>query len=270
MGSAMSNLSISKAWEETSAILVRDGKLYASVALALVVLPSTVMGLFSPRSAVITPTVWAVLIISILLGFAAQIALNRLAIGPSTTVGDAIVRGFTRMPAVVGSFIMLIAGLMVVLTVVVMILGLAGLVASPETNAEPPALVIVLILGMTALCYAVFQLTVPVAAAESGGSWRLLVRSWELGRGEYLRLLAFVFAVLAGFAVVILAGQFVVGSMIAAAFGAPDTGRLSALLISLTIALIQSVFTVIFGVMLARIYVQLVGGRPASVPSSGA
>jgi len=266
----MSRLSISKAWDETSEILVRDGRLYASVALALVVLPATVIGLFAARSETITPMAWVFLAISIVIGFAAQIALNRLAIGPSTTVKDAIIRGFARMPVVVGSFLMLCVALMVVLIILVLILGAARLIASHESGAEPPWFVIALIVLLTALCYAIFQLTAPVAAVESGGSVSIMKRSWDLARGEYLRLLAFVLIALFGLIVVVLAGQFVIGSMVAAALGPPMPGSLSALLISLVVALIQSVFTVIFGVMLARIYVQLAASGPVSVPSSGA
>ena len=266
----MSKLSLSKAWDETGEILIRDGRLYSSVALALIVFPQTIFGLFSPRSGVITPLAWIFLFLSLVIGFAAQIALNRLAVGPSTTVGDAIGRGFARMPAVVGSFLMLMAALMIVLIFVVLILSAAGLMASPQAGAEPPAFLLAIILILTAVCWAIFILAVPVAAVEHGGSVHILKRSWELSRGVYWRLLAFVALLFSSFIIVILAGQFAIGSAITAAFGRPDPGSLSALLISLVVALIQSVFTVLFGVMLARIYVQLAGRDSVSVPSSGA
>ena len=46
---------------------------------------------------------------------------------------------------------------------------------------------------------------------------------------------------------------------------------LSALVISLVVALIQAFFTVVFAVMLARIYMQLAGasGAQPTVPKSG-
>jgi len=266
----MTRLSISKAWEEAQAILAREGRLYASVALALVVLPQTVIGLFSSRSAAaLGPRDWMLLIISIIFGFAAQIALNRLAIGPSTTVGEAIGRGFARMPVMLGAFVLLIIPLFILLIFLVLVLSAVGLVASPGTTPEPPWSVILLLIVSVAFCYAIFQLAVPVAAVESGGPIHLLTRSWLLSRGAYWRLLAFVGILLVGLLVVLLAGQFVFGSVIAAALGPPQPGSLSALLISLVVATIQSVFTVIFGVMLARIYVQLSGHRGASVPKSG-
>ena len=40
----MRRLSISRAWEETKSVIARDGRLLVSVALALVVLPQTIMG----------------------------------------------------------------------------------------------------------------------------------------------------------------------------------------------------------------------------------
>jgi hypothetical protein len=74
-----------------------------------------------------------------------------------------------------------------------------------------------------------------------------------------------------GLIVVLLASQFALGAMIAAMLGPPEMGTLSGLLISFLAALIQAVFTVVFSVMLARIYVQLAGNGAVqpSVPSSG-
>ena len=142
--------------------------------------------------------------------------------------------------------------------------GLAVLVVAPFIGLYP-------VFIMTALCYAIFQLTIPVAAAEGGGSIHLMTRSWHLARGHYWRLLVFVLAVFVGLLVVLLAGQFGLGSMIAVALGPPDALSLSALVISLVVAVIQAAFTVLFAVMLARIYVQLAGSANAQpgVPRSG-
>ena len=266
----MTSLSLSKAWDETKAIVARDGQLFASVALGLVVLPQTIIGVFAPRSNAITPAIWVFLAISVVFGFVAQVSLNRLAIGPSTSVGSAIRRGFVRMPVLVGSFAILVIALVILLIVIGMILGAVGLMAPPSAGQPPPLRIVAILVLLTAAAYAVFQLTVPAAAVEDGGSIRLIVRSWELARGQYLQLLAFVALVLTGLLTVFLAGQFVFGSLIALVLGPPETGSLSALVISFVAAVIQSVFTVIFGVMLARIYVQLSGrGSGPGVPKSG-
>src|SRR6185369_5419147 len=71
----------------------RDGKLIATVALALIVFPEAV---FAVIGAPAGPEASGVSLISyfivILLGCVAQIAINRLAIGPGVTVGSAIAR----------------------------------------------------------------------------------------------------------------------------------------------------------------------------------
>lgn len=265
-------LSLSKAWDESRMVLVRERRLLVSVALALVVLPQTVVGLLTPGAGgEQSGLTFALLAITVIVGFVAQVALNRLAIGPSTTVGAAIGRGFARMPALIGSFIMVLVGLFIVLIPLVLLFGALGLIVEPTaTQAAPPSLLL-LIVFLAGLTYAVFQLTIPVAAAEHGGSIHLLTRSWHLARGSYLRLLAFVVLVFICLVIVVIAGQFAIGSMIAVTLGPPDVLSLSALLISLVVALLQSVVTVIFAVMLARIYVQLAGRAEAdpSAPKSG-
>ena len=265
-------LSLSKAWDESRMVLVRERRLLVSVALALVVLPQTIVGLLAPGSGGEPSGVtFALLAVTVIIGFVAQVALNRLAIGPSTTVAAAIGRGFARMPALIGSFIIVLVGLFIVLIPVVLVFGALGLIVEPTSAQAAPTSLLLLIILLAALCYAVFQLTIPVAAAEHGGSIHLLTRSWRLARGSYLRLLAFVVLVFICLVIVVVAGQFALGSMIAVTLGPPDVLSLSALLISLVVALLQSVVTVIFAVMLARIYVQLAGRADAdpSVPKSG-
>lgn len=269
----MPKLSLSQAWDEARAILAHDGRLFGAVALALVVLPQTIIGLVAPMSAgggEPTPLIWALLAITILFGIATQISLNRLAIGPSTTVASAIGRGFARTPALLGAFVILLLGLFVVLIPLVIILGTLGLIQAPGIGHEAPASLLLLIVLVAAFSYAVFQLTIPVAAVETGGSVHLMTRSWHLARGSYWRLLAFVCLLLVGLMIVLLFGQFALGSIITLALGRPDAFSLAALIISLVVAIIQATFTVIFAVMLARLYVQLAGGAAQpSVPSSG-
>jgi hypothetical protein len=264
----MPKLSLSQAWEETKSVLSHDGRLFVSVALALIVLPQTVIGLAAPRSAPESSALAAAFVaIAIIVGLAAQIALNRLAIGPSTTVGAAIGRGFSRTPALIGSLAMLSVVMFIILIPVVLAFGALGFV---DRGSEASPGVLVAIVTVAALTYAIFQLMVPVAAAEHGGSMHLLSRSWHLSRGSYWRLLAFVILVFIGLLVVLLAGQYGLGAVIAMALGPADPLSLSALVISLAVSLIQAGFAVVFAVMLARLYLQLAGsGAQAGVPKSG-
>lgn len=268
----MAKLSLSRAWEETVQVLSHDGRLFLAVALALVVLPQTVIGLVAPMSSgASSPLTLILLAVTLVLGVIAQIALNRLAIGPSTTVGAAIGRGVTRMPIWFGAFFIFLVCVFIILIPLVLILGASGVMVASSPSHEASASVVLLILLVAMLAYAVFQLSVPVAAAEPGGSIHLITRSWHLSRGAYWRLLGFVVLLFAGLILVVLAGQFGVGSLVQVALGPPDALSLSALVISLVVAVIQAVFTVIFAVMLARIYVQLSAGTAAAptVPRSG-
>jgi len=78
----MRGLSISTAWEETKAILARDGKLFAAVALALIVLPQVVLAVvgtpIGPEANALSRIVY---VAALLLGLVSQIAFNRLAMG---------------------------------------------------------------------------------------------------------------------------------------------------------------------------------------------
>ncbi len=268
----MTKLSLSRAWDETKNVLARDGKLIAAVGLALVVFPQTLAGLFAPQEGqdAARGSMW-VLTLSIIVAIVAQAALNRLAIGPSTTVGEAIRRAFKRTPALLAAFILLGLALVVVLIILLMVLAAAGVMTVPTAGQPPsPGLVGLLIL-VAGMGYAVFQLMIPVAAAEEGGPVRILGRSWKLSRGNYLRLLLFVIALLFSTLIVWMAGQFVFGTLVTLLIGAPAPFSLAALVLALLVAFIQAGFTIIFAVMLARIYVQLSGPGHAgvSVPSSG-
>lgn len=268
----MARLSISKAWDETKAVFAHDRRLIVAVALALIVLPQTVFGAFVPpamRQVSAVAQIGAFVVV--LIGLVAQLSLNRLAIGPSTTVGHAIGRGAQRLAPVVIAFVLIILAMTVLFIPVAILLVSLGVMADPVVGGLPsPGFMFLLLLTFT-LVFAIFQLMLPVAAAEDAGPLRLIRRSWDLGRHSYLRLLAFFVIVMIGVIVVWLAGQFLAGIFTSLLFGPPDAGTLSAALLALAIALIQAGFTVLSAVMLARIYVQLAGageGR-ASVPISG-
>jgi hypothetical protein len=268
----MSSLSISAAWEETRSILVRDGQLYAAVALALVVLPEVVLAVVgAPVGAQASLLEKATYAAVILLGFVAQIALNRLAIGPSETVGAAIGKGFARLGSVLVVLVLLSILLVAVAVVLLLILSAARLVTLPAPGQAPPPSLILMLILLVALSFAVVQLAFPVAAVETANPLRIAARSWQLARGHYGRLLAFVAMIIFCFIVVVLATQFGVGSAVQLLLGPSKPGSLSALILGLAVGLIQAPFTVVTATMLARIYVQLTGRSEAqaSVPNSG-
>lgn len=271
----MRKLSLSRAWEETRAVIAHDGRLLASVALALVFLPQVLMSVVGPPpplggQASLQSRIVYVLVI--LCGLSAQISVNRLAIGPSITVGGAIGRGFGRLLPLLLAFLALVVALLLFLVLVGAVLGVAGLVP-PGVEQSPPAsmLVVLIVLLSFAFVFAIFQLVIPIAAAEPGGPLHLFARSWELARGNYLRLLAFTLLIFVLLAVAALAGRVALGSVILTLFGPSSPWNLSALMLGILSGIIQAAFTVASAVMLARIYVQLAGGGgiQPTVPRSG-
>src|SRR5262249_54460317 len=127
-GTAMTNLSISKAWDETREVIAHDGRLIVSVALALILLPEAIAGVLAPPPALSGeqgPT-WlpVVNLIVGVLGIAGQIAVMRLAIGPATSVGEAIGHAFRRLLPALGA--LLIFALPISIVLVVLIIAVAG------------------------------------------------------------------------------------------------------------------------------------------------
>jgi hypothetical protein len=268
----MRALSLSTAWEQSQLVLARDGRLLTAVALGLIVLPQTIVAVVAPGGAASASLELRLLLLAdILIGFAAQIALNRLAIGPSVTVGGAIGRGFARLGPVLLALLMLSVVLGVLLVILGVGLTAAGVMAAPAAGKPPAAALVLILVIITVASAAIFQLTIPIAAAEHGGPIRLLSRSWELARSQYLRLLAFICLVFVGIVVLLLVSQFVVGSAVLLVLGAIRPASVAALAYGLLVAIVQAAFTVVTAVMLSRIYVQLAGAgeAQAGVPSSG-
>jgi hypothetical protein len=272
-----SKLSISRAWDDTREVLRRDGKLITSVALALIVLPVAIGLLVAPPKALsgVEPAKWAgfVSLIVSLIGIAGQIAIIRLALGPAISVKEAIQHGFKRLvPAFAALFLFGLAAAIVAIPLMLVIAGpdaLKSAVAEQPTPALGRAL---LIIGLLLLAAAVrFQLIMPVASAETGNPFQILRRSWELSKGQFLRLLGFLLlSLILALVLVLFLGQ-VGGALIAKTlFGTIAPFSLAALITGLLSGAAQAAFAMIVSVMMGRIYVQLAGGgAEASVPSSG-
>jgi hypothetical protein len=155
--------------------------------------------------------------------------------------------------------VMIMVGLVAV--IVAMVLSAAGVGVVPAAGKQPPASLLVLLVLLTAAATAIFQLAFPLAAVETGNPIRLFTRSWQLGRGHYLRLLGFILTVFVALAIVAALMQVGVGTVILLLLGRPTPGSLSALLVGLVAGVIQAAFTVVVAVMQARIYVQVAGNR---------
>lgn len=264
----MAKLSISKAWDETREVLRRDGKLVAAVALALIVLPGTVQAVVSPPAIpgeVPAPGAWLlVAFIAIIVGVVGQLAVIRLALGPPTSVGEAIGHGLRRMP------IYMAAMLLWLLPLILAMLLLAGQVRGPDPSAAASLTFLVLI-GL--VFYGAVRMIVAsaVASAEDVGPIRILQRSWTLTRGSWWRLFGFILLFFIAVLLLMIAVGAVIGILVGIIFGTPEPMSVGALIVALVTQLAVAALTVVFLVMVARIYIQLTGAGEAtvSVPNSG-
>jgi hypothetical protein len=273
----MVELSVSKAWEETRAIIARDNRLFAALALALVGLPATITGLVNPKGITDSATPFWVDLVVLAASLAAlegQLALIRMALGPATTVGDAVAHGLRRMPTYLLSAIIIGCGLLIVAVPFVLVLIAAGVQVDNEAElVRSPAFMVIALLYFFLLCFVGVRMLMssPVASAERIGPVAIIRRSWELTSGHGWSLLGFVLLFFLAAVVFVMAIGAAIGIVVGLLIGPIEPMSVSALVVSLVQALVQAAVTTVLAVMLARMYVQLAGRTEAeaSVPRSG-
>lgn len=271
----MPQLSISRAWEESRAIFTRDGGLLTAVALAMLVLPETVAGLIRPPvGGTVSYGARIITIVAGCIGLAGQLAIVRLAIGPSTTVGQAIQHGIRRFLPTFAAVLMLVLAFALIAIPLLLLLIWLRVVGMPVEGQQPPPsfALFSFVMAIAALLLSIkFSMIVPVSVAEQPGPLTIVKRSWNVTSGHYWRLLGFMILIVVAAIIVLLAAQF--AGLFAARLLAGSITPLSvaALVLSLFQAVASAAMTILFALMLARIYLQLAGRSEvhASVPSSG-
>lgn len=261
----MRSLSLSRAWEDTREILGRDGRLYVAVALAMVVLPSVINGLLNPRGMGNTNVPLAVSLVSLvasLITLAGQLAVARLALGPSTTVGGAIAHGFRRLP------IYFVAALIIVFSLLLLAIPftlIASALGVPVTRGaaipQSPTLLALEVIYVAIACFIGVRLilSAPVTSAEPVGPISMLKRTWLLTNGHFWKLFGFVLLFLIAAIVVLLGVGAASGVAVSLALGRPEPLSVSALVLALIQSILSAAFTTLLTVMLTRIYVQVSG-----------
>lgn len=267
----MTTLSISKAWDETKDVLARDGRLIGAVALAAVLLPQAIAGVIAPPPNLSgeQPPSWmpALTMLIALAGIIGQIAVTRLAIGPATSVGEAIMHGLRRLLPAFAAILLFALPLVVALAIVLAVVGGPAAIETMRAGGTPDPSIGTAILLFIVIAVAVsvrFQMIIPVATAEKGGPVHILRRSWQLSAGHYWRLLGFLLLVCVVALVILLLAQIVGGLLAQALFGEARPLSVAALLVALITGLAQTAFAVVAATMLARIYVQLAGRTGAT------
>jgi hypothetical protein len=274
IGGIMRNLSISRAWEESKAIIAREGRLFTSVALALVALPALVTGVIRPDgvSDASTP-IWVdlVMIIASLIALAGQLALIRLAIGPSISVGEAIRHGLTRMPVYLLAAILIIVALLLLAVPFAAALIALGVPMDRTPTAFTPGVALVIVIYFAAAIFLGVKMcmSATAASAEPIGAIAIIKRSWDLTDGHWWRLFGFLLLFFIAAVVLLIGAAAAVGAVDAILLGPIDPMSASALVLALVQAVLNTLITTVLAVMLARIYVQLSGRGEVTVPISG-
>lgn len=269
-------VSISKAWDETSAILRADGKLVASVVAALIMLPVALDTLISPPAAEMAgeaPAIGGPIgFVVLMIGLVGQVALTAIGLNRGATVGEAIRIGASRFLRVLGAGLLFFVPLVILLSA--LLVGSSGVegvstlpariatgdITGQESLAVLVWLIVLIVLGVR------FSLSTSVAVAEGGGPVALLRRSWALTKGHFWRILGFVLLLGLGLLVVSTAATALIGFLVTATLGAAEPMSVAALLLGLAGGIFQGLFVAIYMLMLARIYVQA-ASVDASVPT---
>lgn len=257
----MTRLSISRAWEETAAFVARETTLLVPLALALIFLPSALVGLAMPagvdEAATKSPLSLILFVIVFLVSAVGQLAIARLALGHREQLGASISHAAKRMPSLLGALMLVGLPFSIALGLV---MGVAeGIKRSGAGNA---GLALVVLLFMTVLLVAILIVTarcllmLPTASVEPGGPIRLIRRSMSLTKRQVLRLLVAGLLFLIGGVVVITALTSVVGAGVTFFLGRPEPWTVAALLIAVAAAAAQSVLATLFTVFTARLYAQ--------------
>ena len=264
----MHKVSISQAWDESRAVLERDGKLIATVALAMLVLPGVAASVLLPKSSMMAPgAVGLIALLAVfLITFAGQLSIVRLAMGPHLTVGEAIRHGAVRTLPYAAAFLMWLIPFLVVGSIPYKVAA-----ANPGQPATAAAIGLLVLTALGLFLVVRLLLTGPVAAAEHVGPLTILRRSWDLTAGNWWRLFGFVAIFVVGAVTLIWAVSAVIGLISRLWLGQIATDSIPGLVIMLVVQAVTSALYCVLFVMQARIYTQLSGRgeAQAGVPSSG-
>lgn len=273
---------ISAAWDDAVVDLKRDGRTYLIIAVALIMLPYTLLGVVDPEQvrAIASdghePSTLASILdlIANLLSLLAQITIAILVLPNNETVGSAMKRGLKLLLPVVGAVLILILPLLLAIT---LILGSSigfdnlALGATVAIDAKSMSLgtSLSILATMAAFIFIAIRasLMVPAAAAaERAGSIRILRRSWELTNGRFWKL--FGFFLLLGLALIVLFGSvlLIAGILVTLIFGAPEPFTAGALFSGLAAGFVQAMAGLISSVVLANIYQRLAAISQPSPP----
>jgi hypothetical protein len=274
-------LDMGKAWTQTTALIGANKDTISAIAGLFFFLPTFAAALLLPEASTTIPVSganqggdpsvamqealdqisalyadnWPVLLAISVAGFIGSLSLLALLTDKGRpTVGEALGQGIRSIPTYIAAQLLsaLAAGVVVGLP-----LGLMAALAPPAVTATAGLALIVLVIYL----FVKFSLIAPVIAIDQERNpIAAMGRSWRLTKGNSVRIFAFIVLL---FAVIVIIGALVQGvlTLIFSAIG----GEVATIGTGLVSALVNTVMTVIFLVVIAAIHRQLSGGTPEKI-----
>lgn len=270
----MASLSVTDAWNETVAFVRAEARLLFPLSFMLMALPPAVTRALvpvAPPGEVPPAGPWvAAAMVAMVCALIGNLAMSHLALRPTTSVGEALAQGAWRAPSLAAAGLLILCAAIALIFLVSLVAAIAVFGAAAGSGQTPGneqiggATLVTMVLVLPVVLYfsARLMLMPPVAVAEPGGPFAIISRSWRLTAGNSLKLIAFVaLLIILGF-VLQIAVESVLGSLFILAAGPAQPGSVSALLILLVQAALNTVLAVYVATLVARIYAQLAAAQP--------
>jgi Membrane domain of glycerophosphoryl diester phosphodiesterase len=268
-----------RAWREASALASANREVLVAVAGVFFLLPGLASVLFlsdfqadmianfgNPAAAErimkgMTGPVVGFGLVSFMLqaiGYLASLALLTDRTRP--TVGEAIGAAIKALPSVIGAALLFFAGYMMTIVVLAM---LAGILSSVSGLGAVAVLLVVALIGGVVYAMVKLSLLLPVIVIDRvHNPVAALVRSWQLTKGNSLRLLAFYLLLGLAYLVIVM----VVGMVSMALAGLiAGQGKVSMLIGGLVTGVVGAAASALFTAILAAIHRQLAGPSPEAI-----
>lgn len=267
----MRRISITDAWDETSAFVRRELGLLLPIAFATLGLATILYGLAVPAPAPGStvsqpqPGPWMfVLLLVVPLFLIGSVALAGMALRPGGSVGEALGGAARRLPVALLAVLLFVIAVslgMVVITLIALAIGLA--VGWPVTMTTTLAL----LLAVPVLVYVTVRLaTLWPAVADRAAGWNavaVLRAAFAGTRGATWPLLGAIIIYALAYLIILAAVQFGLGSVLLVIGKAAGQQRLAEILILVLGALVGAALQAVWCVFTAMIY------RRLSEPSMG-
>lgn len=257
----MRTVSLTNAWDDTRAYLVREAALLVPLALGTMGLGMVILFLAAPEpqpGGQLQPGPWMVWAIPYLLLLAlGSLALSALALTPGMSVREALMVAARRLGNAIAALLLLALGALGVLLVISQLAAMLGRFAGMGLQ-QAVTLGVTVALPLLALLGVRFLFAVPAIAAGQG-AMAALRTSWRVSDSCKWRLFALWIGVQLLSLLLIATLEFGLGSLILLATKAAGDPALGVRLMQIALALLSSMILMVWVSYIARLYRALSG-----------